>query len=423
MDKKSKRILSFLLVFGFLTLPFQAALGMFSIDEPQIAEPRAIATDSEWEAFLLINALREAEELAPLAMTETLQAVSAERVEELSIAFGPTRPDDRPWYSALDEAEIPYTAAAELIARSFFLASAVVGAWAADEAERAILLGDYTHIGIGHNIGYDTWSVLLVHSGAHTEIALHPSGARYLTAGESLASLELLIETTGPIGAGLIPLTDGMVTGLDLTRAGRQTGTLMLDDLLITFELEIRFVDVNPRSWYFAYVRFVTENGLFNGVSPSAFAPEAPMTRAMFVTVLGRQAEQMGLPITGDHSQFADVRDGAWYTAYIGWAADRGIAQGAGGFFRGSDPVTREQMATFLLRFVDYIELELEGEVTPVISDRNAISGWAREAVDLFVGLGFIDLDEEDAFNPRENATRAVVAKAMTVLVRDHIDI
>ena len=50
------------------------------------------------------------------------------------------------------------------------------------------------------------------------------------------------------------------------------------------------FADVPSDSWYASAVRYVCANGFFNGTSATTFAPEGNMTRAMFVTVLGRMA-------------------------------------------------------------------------------------------------------------------------------------
>ena len=48
------------------------------------------------------------------------------------------------------------------------------------------------------------------------------------------------------------------------------------------------FSDVRTSDWFYSPINFVTQNGMFNGTSSSTFSPNAPMTRGMFVTVLGR---------------------------------------------------------------------------------------------------------------------------------------
>ena len=50
------------------------------------------------------------------------------------------------------------------------------------------------------------------------------------------------------------------------------------------------FSDVSKDSWYYDSVKYVKENGIFSGVSANQFDPKGELTRAMFVTVLGRMA-------------------------------------------------------------------------------------------------------------------------------------
>ena len=49
-----------------------------------------------------------------------------------------------------------------------------------------------------------------------------------------------------------------------------------------------RFVDVPAGAWYADAVEYVAANGLMGGVGGRCFAPNDALTRAMFVTVLGR---------------------------------------------------------------------------------------------------------------------------------------
>lgn len=87
------------------------------------------------------------------------------------------------------------------------------------------------------------------------------------------------------------------------------------------------FTDVSETDTYYKAVEFVYENGLFNGVSATEFAPATTMTRAMFVTVLGRLANVDTVAYTAELS-FEDVVPGEWYTPYVAWAAENGIVNG-----------------------------------------------------------------------------------------------
>ncbi len=48
------------------------------------------------------------------------------------------------------------------------------------------------------------------------------------------------------------------------------------------------FTDVKPGAWYFGAVQHAVSNELFCGTSATTFSPNTPMTRGMFITVLGR---------------------------------------------------------------------------------------------------------------------------------------
>ena len=114
------------------------------------------------------------------------------------------------------------------------------------------------------------------------------------------------------------------------------------------------FRDVGDGDWFRDAVDYVVSHGIFNGTSDSAFEPNGGMTRAMMVTVLGRVAQIDPDDYSGG-SGFTDVEPGSWYEPYVAWAVESGITLGVGeGLFAPNDPVTRAQMALFLMRLLDY---------------------------------------------------------------------
>ena len=143
------------------------------------------------------------------------------------------------------------------------------------------------------------------------------------------------------------------------------------------------FTDVPQSHWANEAVGYVYENDLMNGVSATMFQPGGSLTRAMFVTILGRMA---GAEEESGESGFADVPAGRGYSAYVAWAAGEGIVDGTGnGCFSPNSPVTREQMATMIARYVDSADLPLPetGDPAAPFTDRNAVSDWAEAGVEL----------------------------------------
>ena len=107
--------------------------------------------------------------------------------------------------------------------------------------------------------------------------------------------------------------------------------------------------DVPADSWYGLCVQDVTSRGLMNGTGSEQFSPEAPLTRAMLVTVLWRMN---GAPQPKEALTFTDVDAGQWYSNAIAWAAEQKVVEGIGeSRFAPNDWVGKEQMATIFFRF------------------------------------------------------------------------
>ncbi len=142
------------------------------------------------------------------------------------------------------------------------------------------------------------------------------------------------------------------------------------------------FIDIFDTDDYYAAIEFVYENGLFKGISDDQFAPELTMTRAMFVTVLGRLA---GVdPEAYTETSFTDVVPGEWYAPYVEWAAENGIVLGYGdGTFGINDEITVEQAVVILARYAAYIEAyELaDAVILADYEDVTDLSMWAVEAM------------------------------------------
>ena len=111
-----------------------------------------------------------------------------------------------------------------------------------------------------------------------------------------------------------------------------------------------QYEDVSEDAWYADAVKFVTERGLMNGVSETAFAPDGTTSRAMIVTILYRAA---GSPEAAKENPFADVAAGSYYFAPVLWAVENNITTGMDKtHFAPDNPCTRGQIVTFLYRYL-----------------------------------------------------------------------
>lgn len=128
----------------------------------------------------------------------------------------------------------------------------------------------------------------------------------------------------------------------------------------------------SEQHWASESIERAVSLGLFNGVSETEFAPDAPMTRAMFVTVLGRLAGIDPDEWSCDYLAllFSDVTPDAYYAPYLAWAAHTGIANGTGGGrFSPAGLVTREQMAHFISNYLSVTGATVSLPELPALND------------------------------------------------------
>jgi|GEM_PF-5915194 len=168
------------------------------------------------------------------------------------------------------------------------------------------------------------------------------------------------------------------------------------------------FADVSADDWFYDDVAHIVRLGLMNGVSDTAFAPHSPMTRGMLVTVLWRME---GMPSAAP-AGFGDVAEGAYYGPAVAWAAENGIVLGVGGPFFGPErPLTREETATILARYLAFKGVTPEPDTDSLtFADSDTIDSWAAEAVDIMSRLGVILGKDGGRFDPHGPSTRAEVA-------------
>ena len=181
------------------------------------------------------------------------------------------------------------------------------------------------------------------------------------------------------------------------------------------------FHDVYPQDRYYNAVQFVHQNGLMNGMSDDQFAPDTGMTRAMFVTVLGRLAEMQDF-YTDENLvwvTFDDVEPDQWYAYYVNWAVTNGIVQGYGdGIFGVNDKVTIEQAAVILYRYADLIETPLY-DMEADYTDTDEISAWAKDAMRWVTATDIYTGYDGGQLRPKQNAPRALVAEMLYNYVRE----
>lgn len=189
------------------------------------------------------------------------------------------------------------------------------------------------------------------------------------------------------------------------------------------------FTDVLDTSWYAPYVKAGVEDGLI--MQDVRFNPNSNATRAQFVTVLAREYQrETGTSYdTGDRgsSIFSDLKAGEYYDAAIAWAYQAGIAAGVGnGRFSPSASVQRQQVATFLFRYAQYIGLSdgyyYGDSLINNYIDGNRVSGYAQTAMNWAISIGLIQGNDQGYLNPQNPTRRSEMVTIMTRFI-DYVEL
>lgn len=179
----------------------------------------------------------------------------------------------------------------------------------------------------------------------------------------------------------------------------------------------MNFTDVKKTDWFYEAVQYAMKNGLMNGTGNNQFSPNATITRGMIVTILYRME---GEPATIGE-KFSDVVADQYYADAVAWANANGIVEGySNDIFGPDDPVTREQLATILYRYMQYkgYTADASGNLA-LFADGASVSDYAVKSMKWAVGIGLIKGTDGNRLAPRGTATRA---EAATMFMRFCMD-
>ena len=167
------------------------------------------------------------------------------------------------------------------------------------------------------------------------------------------------------------------------------------------------FTDVAEGDWYYDAVAYCWENGIMDGTSGTAFAPNMLLNRAMMAQVLYNLADGTASTVAG----FPDVAASAWYADAVNWAAANGYVTGYdNGSYGPEDNLTREQLAVILYRYA--------GSPAPAgsldgFADAASASAYAVDALRWAVGEGLLTGKDGGRLDPTGTASRAELAQIL----------
>jgi SpoIID/LytB domain protein len=142
--------------------------------------------------------------------------------------------------------------------------------------------------------------------------------------------------------------------------------------------------------------------GIVDGIEPTTFAPGQPVTRAQMATFL---VNTFDIPAASIVGVFPDVPAANVHRAAIDAAAQIGLTDGFDdGTFRPGEPVTRQQMASFLAR-----ALAVSSETSGTFSDVRA-ANVHRPAIEALAERGVTQGCGDNRYCPGEPVLRGQLA-------------
>lgn len=176
------------------------------------------------------------------------------------------------------------------------------------------------------------------------------------------------------------------------------------------------FRDIASNHWASEVIKDMAARHVVNGLPDGSFAPDKPISRAEFASMLTRMLRLTA----GNDAVFTDVSDDIWYAKDIAAAVKAGIIHGSGdGRFHPEQAVTREEMTVMLLNaFVAAGGKKPGNSTDTAFKDQSVISKWAQQAVRDAVGMGLLQGSGGGKFNPAQETKRSESAQALANLLK-----
>jgi subtilisin family serine protease len=174
------------------------------------------------------------------------------------------------------------------------------------------------------------------------------------------------------------------------------------------------FGDVKTH-WARKDIEILAGREVIRGVAPYLFAPEKLVTRAQFCALLVRALDLA--KETSGQTSFGDVPEGAWYAVEVHTAYDAGLVQGLSPTSFGPErPITRQELAVLIFRSLHALELVPELTTSEIAaglsgySDASTVAAWAREGVAGAISQGIVRGRTAVTIVPSGTASRAEAA-------------
>ena len=241
----------------------------------------------------------------------------------------------------------------------------------------------------------------------------------------ALGAKRLARSVTATPSAAEFTLTPGLGTVTDgvLTVASRAVYegelTVSAGGRTVTLPVSVRRPEGFPDTvghWAGDIIDYLRDQGAVQGNQLGLFEPDAPLTRASFVTMIWNILDK---PEPLSVCTYEDVPEDAWYYAPVAWSQSVALTQGVavtegGGLFNPDGALTREQGFTILYRLLhDLLRRELpapDPEALAPFPDGADTADYALDAARSLTASNLVHGTDSGLLMPRAPMSRAEMA-------------
>jgi len=184
--------------------------------------------------------------------------------------------------------------------------------------------------------------------------------------------------------SGALSRDPGEAVGFYAITQGTLSASTNYTIIFVSAQFEIKvasvFDDVPQGSFAWNFINALYNSGITGGcsVTPMLYCPNASVTRAQMAVFLIKAKGISPVPATG--TMFTDVPDTAFAAKWIEELARQGITSGCGNNnFCPNAPVTRDQMAVFLLKAMGVTPAPATGTMFTDVPDTAFAAKWIEE--------------------------------------------
>ncbi len=189
-------------------------------------------------------------------------------------------------------------------------------------------------------------------------------------------------ETEETISDEEIPEEDlaGIPTPTDDANGADETANEVRPDVNDDVGTPIDFTDVEAGNWAKPYIDAMSARGLIEGVEGDRFAPDEPVSRAQYASLVQQVFE--GNNGVRESLEFDDIRDDYWAASDIDTAVRLGFLSGyPGAEFRPEQSISRLEVLLSLRAGLNLDDPDDPEQILQAYGDRQTVPDWAKSPI------------------------------------------